>query len=115
MKKGHLAKKCHQHNKTGTCKLPHSKSTYHIGTDTDKEAEDCVYTMFTIPSAKQDLIQITVDVENYPLAMELDTRTALSIISETVYKTYCQPQNWNLLQLNSRCIQANQLRCWVPY
>ena len=42
--------------------------------------------MFTIPSAKQDLIQITVDVDNYPLAMELDTGTSLSIISEMVYK-----------------------------
>ena len=42
VKKGHLAKKYHQHDKTGTRKLPHCKSTHHIDTDTDKEAEDCV-------------------------------------------------------------------------
>ena len=42
--------------------------------------------MFMIPSAKQDPIHNTVDVDNYPLSMELDTGASLSIISETVYK-----------------------------
>ena len=42
--------------------------------------------MFSIPSAKQDLIQVTVYVDNYPLAMELDTGASLSIISKTVYQ-----------------------------
>ena len=58
-KKGHLTKKCHQCDKLGIHKLPYSKSTHHIGTestDTDKEAEDGIYVMFTIPSPKQDLI-----------------------------------------------------------
>ena len=58
-KKGHLPKKWHQRNKSGRHKSPHSRSTHHIGaesTDTDKEAEDNVYTMFTIPSSKQDPI-----------------------------------------------------------
>ena len=55
-KKGHLPKKWHQRNKSGIRKSPHSRSTHHIGTestDTDKEAEDDVYTMFTISSSKQ--------------------------------------------------------------
>ena len=42
--------------------------------------------MFTLPSSKQDPIQITVDVDNFLLSMELDTGVSLSIISETVYK-----------------------------
>ena len=90
-KKGHLAKKCHQRDKSGTRKSSHSRSTHsrsthHIETDTDNEVEDSVYTMFTLPSSKQDPIQITVDVDNYALPMELDTGASLSIISETVYK-----------------------------
>ena len=68
------------------CKSTHFKSTHNIGTDTDKEAEDCVHTMFTILSSKQDPIQIIVEVDNYPLTMKLDTGASLSIISETVYK-----------------------------
>ena len=90
-KKGHLAKKCHQRDKSGTRKSSHSRSTHsrsthHIETDTDNEVEDSVHTMFTLPSSKQDPIQITVDVDNYALPMELDTGASLSIISETVYK-----------------------------
>ena len=86
-KKGHLAKRCYQHDKSGTRKSSYSNSTHHIGTestDTDKEAEDVVYTMFTIPSSKQDLIQITVDVNDYPLSMDLDTGASLLIIIKTV-------------------------------
>ena len=88
-KKGYLAKRCHQCDKSGTRKSPHPKSTHHIGTestDTKKEAEDGVYTMFTLPSSKQDPIKIIVDVDNFPLSMELDTGTSHSIISETVCK-----------------------------
>ena len=113
-KKGHLAKRCHQRDKSGTRKSPHPKSTHHIGTeptDTEKEAEDGVYTMFTVPSSKQDPIQITVDVDNFPLSMELDTGASLSIISETVYKHL---PSVPILQLSSLHIQVNQLKCWVP-
>ena len=42
--------------------------------------------MLTVPSSKQDPIQITVDVDNFPLSMELDTGASLSNISETIYK-----------------------------
>ena len=37
-----------------------TKVSYADLTTKDKEAEDCVYTMLTMPSAKQDLIKITV-------------------------------------------------------
>ena len=69
--------------------MPHSNSTHHIGTestDTDKEAKGGVYTMFTILSSKQDLIQITMYVDDYQLSLELDKGISLSIISKTVHK-----------------------------
>ena len=83
-------------------------------TDTDKEAEDGVYTMFTAPISKQDPIQITVDIDNYPLSMELDTGHHFRSLARLYTKTHRQSQNWNLLQLTSQCIQVNQLKCWVP-
>ena len=43
VKKGHLAKKCHKQDKTGTRKSLHSKSMHHIGTGTDKKLK-IVYT-----------------------------------------------------------------------
>ena len=39
--------------------------------------------MFIMPSAKQDSIQITVDVDNYPLSMEMNTgASSLSIVNK---------------------------------
>ena len=84
-KKGHLAKKCHQRQKSEAHKSPLSKKTHHI--ETDQEVEDCVYTMFPVSLSRQDPIQITINVDNCPLTMELDTGASLSIISEKVYKT----------------------------
>ena len=43
----------------GTQKLLLSKSTHHL--EADQEAKYSAYTMFTLPSSKQDPIQITVD------------------------------------------------------
>ena len=116
-KKGHLVKRCHQHDKSETRKFPYSKSTHHIGTestDTDKEAKDGVYTMFTVPTSKQDVIQIMVDIDNYPLSMKLDTGHHFRSLVRLYTKTHRQSQNRNLLQLTSQCMQVNQLKCWVP-
>ena len=66
--------------------------------------------MFTMLSAKQGLIQITVDVDNYPLAMELDTES-FSIISETMYKnlpsaTILEPTSAQLMTYTGKSIKV---------
>ena len=43
---------------------------HHISTDTDKVAK--ITPCLTIPSSKQDPVQITVDVDNRPLLRELN-------------------------------------------
>ena len=52
-----------------------------------------VDTMFTLPSSKVNPIQIAVEINSFPLLMELDTGASLSVISEKVYKMLpsCRP------------------------
>ena len=79
--------------KTWNTKLPiyTVKSTHHL--EADQEAKDSVYTIFTMPSSKQDPIQITVTVDNCPVPMELYTGVSLSIIRKKVYQdTTIKPQ-----------------------
>ena len=66
--------------------VPQRQEETHPGHQVEQEDNSEVYTMYNLPRAKVDPIQVVVQIGDEELLMEVDLGTSLSIISE---ETYC--------------------------
>ena len=91
-KKGHIAKVCRSRADNSKSsqrgrrphKQPQPKPTHHV----DEELpEDPVYTLFHVPTTRPFPMVVTMQLNQAPLGMEVDTGATASLISEHTYKS----------------------------
>ena len=91
-KKGHIARVCRSRGRppkrTLHARRPQRQSppraTHHVAEDAP---EDPVYTLFHVPSARPCPMLVTVQLNQVPLEMEVDTGATASLISEATLKS----------------------------
>ena len=86
-KKGHLARVCLTKKIAQRQRSPPPPNTNFVSSDEPaREAEEGVYTMFPLRKETFDPVFVTVNVDDHPLQMEVDTGASLSVISEATYR-----------------------------
>ena len=82
-KQGHIARVCRSKKKVQITETDSST----LATNQMTELESTDYTLFPVGCGDGKPLHTTVYVEDHPFVMEVDTRAALSLINESVYKS----------------------------
>ena len=99
-KKGHLAKKCRQKNKS---------RTEHTNTVTEEEiqtGDDAEYTMFQICSGRHTPYKVIITANGKPLSMEIDTGASVSVVGKVMFETFRKGESILELQTTSVRLQT---------
>ena len=84
-KQGHIAKVCRSKKKLHTSKSESRLQPTNQVIEFTSSTTD--YTLFPVSNPEGKPLQTTVDVEDHPFMMEIDTGAAVSLINETTYKS----------------------------
>ena len=118
-KKGHIAKVCRSRADNSKSsqrgrrphKQPQPKPTHHV----DEELpEDPVYTLFHVPATRPSPMVVTMQLNQAPLGMAVDTGATASLISEHTYKSLWPaekaPRPYSPVRLNSVLTQGRSCK-----
>ena len=85
--KGHIARACRSRKRNQPKTQPSNSPPPNTNPVREEEegTDDEVYTMFPLQTKKYKPIYVTVQVNNAPLRMEVDTGATLSVISDATY------------------------------
>ena len=81
-KKGHIASVCRQKQKN-----THFKSTHAVTEQPDDSLEEYALTIDCVTTPHSNPLMVTVEMDNTPVKMEVDTGATLSIMSYSTYSS----------------------------
>ena len=84
-KQGHISRVCRSKKKLQTSKNESSSQPTNQVIELTSSTTD--YTLFPVSTPEGKPLQTTIDVEDNPFVMEIDTGAAVSLINETTYKS----------------------------
>jgi hypothetical protein len=100
-KKGHLARVC-KAKKRESKEKPHRS---HFLSSTSEEEGTDSYSMYTVWNRQKDPITLSVELNDLPVQMEIDTGAALSVINKATYQ-FLQQQAPTPLQKSNVCLKT---------